>query len=118
LGDRGRRDYKGGKKEANGLRDTVQFLSTAHKRRSLEAHLFNHRYPVLMSNRTDPLGRKNRAATISLLQLFPDMEVPVAFQTKVFTQHEQDFERVMALVQHSHRHISLSFMSVADRARR
>ncbi|MGA1024460.1 MAG: hypothetical protein ACO3S8_07250 [Aquiluna sp.] len=117
LGDRARRNYKGGKKEANGLRDTVQFLSTAHKRRSLEAHLFNHRYPVLMSNRTDPFGRKNRAATISLLELFQDMEVPVAFQTKGFIQHEQDFERVMAMVKPSHWYISISFLNDSDRAR-
>ena len=101
----------------NGLKDILNAFINSDKRTSLEARLFNDRYPVLMSNRTDPFGRKNRLAAIAVLELFKEMGVPTAFQTKGFVKHEQDFDRVMGLIEPSHWYISITFLEDNDRVK-
>lgn len=96
-------------REANGINSTIKLLSNSWRRKTLDAKLFNASYPVLISNRTDPFGRKNRKPTIALLELFNEMEKPVAFQTKGFIKHDEDFETVMELIKPSHWYISISF---------
>ena len=118
LGDRARhfnksdvQKEKARSREVNSIQETLSLVVNAHKRKTLEARLFNDGYPVLMSNRTDPFGRKNRNASIALIEIFQEINKPIAFQTKGFIQHDKDFERVMAAISPSHWYISISFHS-------
>ena len=109
LGDRGRKHYKGNNIHTGGVKQAVNLLQNAHKRKTLEAFYLNNKYPVVMSNRTDPFGRKNRVQSIALIELFREMDIPIAFQTKGFIKHDLDFERVMALIPPSYFYVSIGF---------
>lgn len=99
LGDRARKDYgRATGTNANGVKHALNLLQNSHKRKTLEAYFLNHKYPVLMSNRTDPFGRKNRVQTIALLEILGELGVRAAFQTKGFIRPDLDFDRVMDMI--------------------
>ena len=109
LGDRGRKYYKskGGGSHANGVRQTLNLLKDYRKRNTFEAYLLQEQYPVLLSNRTDPFGRKNKSQTIAILEILKELDIPVAFQTKGFIDL-RDFDKVMDIVKPSWWYITIS----------
>ena len=117
LNDRTRESFKGKSPQANKIKDILTLIKNSRTRSGLDAKLLNWRYPILLSNRTDPFGRKNRFSTLTLLEVFAGLGIPVAFQTKGMIKHDEDFERTMDLVKPSHWYISISFTDDKDRAR-
>ena len=109
LGDRGRKHYgRSTGAHASGVKQALSLLQNAHKRKTLEAHLINNKYPVLMSNRTDPFGRKNRVQSLALIEIMREMGIPMAFQTKGFIRPDLDFDRAMELIEPSWWYITIS----------
>lgn len=60
----------------------VNLLAECNERDTLEAYLLRERYPVLMSNKSDPFASSNWKLTLQILELLAELKVPVAFQTK------------------------------------
>jgi len=108
LGDRHQAAKSGKSVHANGTKAAMRLIADFQNRKTLEARLLQEGYPVLLSNRTDPLGRANRTATLPMLEVMAEMEIPVAIQTKGFAKPD-DLETVLEILQPSVWYISIAF---------
>lgn len=68
---------------------TMRFLSELYeqkngqwKRNSLEAFFMREKYPLLMSNRSDPFAESNYRITVPIIHTLIQMNQPVTFQTR------------------------------------
>lgn len=113
LNDRYWASKKGKSLNAHSTKSVLNLLSTYRTRKTLEARLLTEGYPVLLSNRTDPFGRKNRAATLPVIEILSELGIPMAFQTKGFI-HPGDFEQVMSLLKPSWFYVSIAFADDAS----
>jgi len=64
------------------LTGILNLLRDFPKRRTLEAQLLQHRYPILFSNKVDPFASSNHSQSLPILRLLRDLRIPVALQTK------------------------------------
>lgn len=102
---------------ATNLKSVMNLLADFRNRTTLEARLLQHGSPILISNRTDPFGRANRAAALPVLRVLREMEIPVAIQTKGFTKPD-DFEEVMEILDYPTAwYISIASLSEEYRAK-
>jgi DNA repair photolyase len=109
LGDRGRKHYgRSTGNHASGVKQALSLLQNAHKRKTLEAFFINNKYPILMSNRTDPFGRKNRVQSLAFIEITQEMGIPLAFQTKGLIKHDLDFDRIMDMIPPSWWYVTIS----------
>ncbi|RPI79086.1 MAG: hypothetical protein EHM45_04225 [Desulfobacteraceae bacterium] len=90
------------------MAEVLDVLANFKNGDSVEAQLLRLKYPVLMSNRVDPFGRRNRLSSIKILELFRDLDIRAGFQTKGFVNPE-DFDTVMELIEPSWFYISIAF---------
>lgn len=107
LGDRHQAAKSGKRQNRNGSKQAANLLSDFRNRNTLEAKLLQQGYPVLMSNRTDPFGRVNRAAAIPIMRLLTELGNGVAIQTKGFANPD-DIPEVMEFLKPSCWYISIA----------
>lgn len=116
LGDRHQAKKSGKSVHSNGTKAALSLISDLRNRKTLEATLLKMGYPVLMSNRTDPFGRVNRSATLPMLEVMAEMEIPVALQTKGFVNAD-DLTHVLEVIKPSCWYISIAFCDDDKRAK-
>lgn len=61
---------------------SLRLLADLDNRKTLLAHLLRERYPVLVSNRTDPFAASNWRVSLPILRVLADMGIPVSIQTR------------------------------------
>lgn len=61
---------------------TMRLLANLEKRQSMEARLLRERYPVVVSNRTDPFAASNWRDSLPVLRTMTAMGIPVVIQTR------------------------------------
>ena len=63
-------------------KDIMNQLTRYPNQRNLVAELLKRKYPVLISNHTDPLCPANRHVILPVLDMLASQDIPVAFQTR------------------------------------
>ena len=101
-------------KQQSPLQYLLNFIAGYQNRDTLEARLMKMGYPILISNRTDPFGRKNRPAAFPVIELLTDLGFKLAFQTKGFVK-EDDCDRLLDTIGPSCFYISIAFDSTIAR---
>lgn len=61
---------------------SLRLLADLDNRKTLLAHLLRERYPVVVSNRTDPFAASNWRVSLPVLRVMADMGIPVSIQTR------------------------------------
>lgn len=61
---------------------TMKLIADMDKRDTLEAKLLRDRYPVVVSNRTDPFAASNYRQSVPILETMAACGIPIAMQTR------------------------------------
>jgi len=69
-------------KRRGDIKKIMSFLADFHNRETLSARLMQDRYPVCISNRSDPFARSNDSQITPILETLAAIDYPVTFQTK------------------------------------
>jgi DNA repair photolyase len=64
------------------IQSTMNMLEGMEKRSTFEAYLLREKYPVLLSNRVDPVASSNYKQALPIIKELADRNIPMAFQTK------------------------------------
>lgn len=88
-----------------------RLLADYPKRKTIAAHLLQQRYPVLVSNVSDPFSVTNDSASLPLLKTMVELDIPVSIQTKGGRKYKEAIEWLPI----STWYVSISFLNDAPR---
>lgn len=69
-------------KNRSSLKSVFNFLSDYETRITYLSYLFQQKYAICISNRTDPFSESNYKITQKVLEFLVKKEIPIALQTK------------------------------------
>ncbi|CCQ54032.1 MAG: radical SAM protein [Crocosphaera sp.] len=61
---------------------TYRLIEKREKRKILQAKLLSKKYPVLISNRSDPFSMSNYKQFVPLMRRLTELEIPISIQTR------------------------------------